>query len=753
MRHPRLALAAAAAAALTAAAFAVPSHSAAQQPAPPAAPAAAAQPNAPAQQVPVKQVVLFSSGVGYFEHFGSVKGNGSTELQFKSQQINDILKSLVLQDLDGGRVSTVTYPSQDPLAKTLASFQVNIASNPTLADLLNQLRGSVVTVKTNDAGTVKGTVLGVEKKKRPIGPKDKPEVVEVSVLNVLSNGANIQSVVLDEVRDIELEDKQLQEELGKALAAVAQARGQDKKPVTINFRGEGERRVRLGYVVETPVWKTSYRLILGDEKKEEEKGAAAAGEKKDGDKPALPGEGKLQGWAIIENQTDSDWNDVQLSLVSGRPISFIQDLYQPLYVPRPVVQPELYASLRPQTYGAGMDKAREVEEFAAERSGLQDNRAAGARLARKAPASPAPAAAPRSSSGTLLGGAAGVAATAAEPADVAKPIDAGSSVESIASAAKVGELFQYTVGSVSLPRQKSAMIPIVADPVQVERLSIYNQSVLPKNPLNGARVRNTTGKHLLQGPVTVLDAGSYAGDARIDDVPPGQERLLSFGIDQQILVDATKNTTESTIQSGKIVKGVLNLTMKDVFTQEYAAESKADHDKTLIIEHPVRQGWKLVMPEKADETTETLYRFKGKVAAGKATKLKLQQEFVRGEVIAISPLDIDALVMYVRNGQIPKAVRDALATALAARQAMAETERQIAERQQRIQQITQEQNRIRDNMKTVDSKSDYYQRLLKKLNEQETSIEKLQGETDELRKTLDKQREDLERSLQNMNVG
>jgi hypothetical protein len=747
MRHPRLALAAAAAAALTAAAIVVvPSHSIAQQPAPAAAaPAAAAQLNAPAQQVPVKQVVLFSSGVGYFEHFGSVKGNGSTELQFKTQQINDILKSLVLQDLDGGRVSTVTYPSQDPLAKTLASFQINIATNPTLADLLNQLRGSVVTVKTNDAGTVKGTVLGVEKKKRPIGPKDKPEVVEVAVINILSNGANIQSVVLDEVRDIELEDKQLQEELGKALAAVAQARGQDKKPVTINFRGEGERRVRLGYVVETPVWKTSYRLILGEERKAGEPAPVPAAPAKDGDKPALPGDGKLQGWAIIENQTDGDWNDVQLSLVSGRPISFIQDLYQPLYVPRPVVQPELYASLRPQTYGAGMDKAKEVEEFA-DRAGVDGLRAEQRmRSARRAPAAtPAPAA-PNSEGYAVLSG---VAA-----AEAAKPIDASSSVESIASAAKVGELFQYTVGSVSLPRQKSAMIPIVTDPVQVERLSIYNQSVLPKNPLNGARVRNTTGKHLLQGPVTVLEAGGYAGDARIDDVPPGQERLLSYGIDQQLLVDATKNTTESTIQAGKIVKGVLHLTMKDVFSQDYAAESKADKDKTLIIEHPVRQGWKLVAPEKADETTETLYRFKGKVAAGKATKLTVKQEFVRGEVIAISPLEIDALTMYARNGQIPKEVRDALTGALAARQAMAETERQIVERQQRIQQITQEQNRIRDNMKTVDQKSDYYQRLLKKLNEQETSIEKLQGETDELRTKLDKQREELERSLQNMNIG
>src|SRR5205814_7408886 len=113
--------------------------------------------------------------------------------------------------------------------------------------------------------------------------------------------------------------------------------------------------VRIGYVVETPIWKTSYRLVLPGE------GADAAGNK---DKP------KLLGWAIVENQTDNDWSNVQLSLVSGRPISFIQDLYRPLYVPRPVVQPELYASLRPQTYDAGMAGALGDKAGAEARDGL-----------------------------------------------------------------------------------------------------------------------------------------------------------------------------------------------------------------------------------------------------------------------------------------------------------------------------------------------------------------------------------------------
>src|SRR3954469_11553878 len=212
--------------------------------------------------VPVKAVVLFSSGVGYFEHFGTVRGDGSTELRFKTQQINDILKSLILQDLDGGKVNTITYPSQDPIAKTLRSFQVDITANPPLADLLNQLRGAKVSLKFADQ-SLTGTILGVERKQKPIGTD---KVIERPALNLLT-GASIKSVYIEDVQELTLDDPQLQEELTKALGALAAARDQDKKPVQISFTGQGERRVRLGYVVETPVWKTSYRLILPSDPK------------------------------------------------------------------------------------------------------------------------------------------------------------------------------------------------------------------------------------------------------------------------------------------------------------------------------------------------------------------------------------------------------------------------------------------------------------------------------------------------------
>ncbi len=154
-----------------------------------AAPADAApgtQPAAQQAEVPVRQVVLFSSGVGYFEHYGMVNGTGDTELRFKTQQINDILKSLVLEDLDKGRVTTITYPSQDPIAKTLRSFQIDITSNPSLGELLNQLRGAKVKLLVSGQ-QVEGTILGLEKKQKPVGDKS---TIDVWVLNLI-NGADL----------------------------------------------------------------------------------------------------------------------------------------------------------------------------------------------------------------------------------------------------------------------------------------------------------------------------------------------------------------------------------------------------------------------------------------------------------------------------------------------------------------------------------------------------------------------------------
>jgi hypothetical protein len=492
----------------------------------------------------------------------------------------------------------------------------------------------------------------------------------------------------------------------------------------IGFIGQGERRVRIGYVVETPIWKTSYRLILDGKV------------------------GKLQGWAIVENQTDSDWNNVQLSLVSGRPISFVMDLYQPLYIPRPVIVPELYASLRPQRYEQGMEEGKVPEAFAANAPRQIQSQAVANSELRDQLQSRRQALAGRGG----RGGGGGADAPQFQLKATEGWLDPTASVSTVASATNIGELFQYTVGNVTLARQKSAMLPIVTSDVEIERLSIYNASVLPKNPLNGARLKNTTKDHLLQGPITVIDANSYAGDARIDDLPPGQERLLSYGIDLQLLVDNTKNAEEVSILTGKITKGILDISRKHLATRDYLADNKSDQDKALIIEHPLRQGWKLVETDKPTETTPTVYRFKGSVAAKKSSKLTVKEEITNSETIAILPTDTETLGVYSRTGEIPKNVRDALARAIQLKQAVVDTERQISAHAQQLAEITQEQGRIRENMRTIERNSQLYTRLLTKLNDQESQIEKLQSERDDLTKKRDGQRKELEDYVGNLNV-
>jgi len=545
-----------------------------------------------------------------------------------------------------------------------------------------------------------GTILGVESRRKAASVG---EPLVVPTLDLLSAGT-IRAVELPSVSGLSLDDPQLQEELTKALAALVQARDQDRKPVTVDFSGTGERRVRIGYIVEAPVWKTSYRLLLGER------------------------HNQLQGWAIVENQTESDWNDVSLSLVSGRPISFVMNLYQPLYATRPTVVPRLFAALHPPLYENGV--STHMDSVAMRTAGVY-----GATVGN-------PAVRIRGANSLALSEVV-VTGVGGEDEETVRPV---------AEATDLGQLFEYSVGNVTLPRQKSAMLPIIADSVGIERVSIFNSSVLPRQALTGVRLTNSTGKLLLQGPVTVIDHDTYAGDARINDVPAGEQRLLSFGVDLQLTVDVTQDDHVDRLMTGRIVKGVLELETRQRYTRAYLARNGSAHDKTLVIEHPRRPGFQLVDTQKPVELLPNLYRFQGVVPANKVATLTVREEFTSSSAIALLGADTGPLLAYARSADIPRAVRDALERAVQLRQALSETERQINDRNQQLAQITQEQARIREDMKTVAASTPYYSRLLAKLNDQESAIEKLQREREELINRRDTQRRDLNEYLSNLEV-
>ena len=269
------------------------------------------------------------------------------------------------------------------------------------------------------------------------------------------------------------------------------------------------------------------------------------------------------------------------------------------------------------------------------------------------------------------------------------------------------------------------------------------------------RLHNNTPdkKHLLQGPVTVFDAGGYAGDARLDDVPPGETRLLSYGVDLQTEATARSLNDQQAIQTGRIVKGVLELTRKIVSAKEYTLDNKSDHDKNYVVEHPLRIGWKLVDTPAPYQTTDKAYRFALSAAAGKKETLTVHEENIQGQTIELVSSRLEDTQLYSRTGEIPAPVRESLLKAAALKHEVADTQGQINEREAQIKALDADQNRIRENLRTVGKTGDFATRQMKKLDDQETRIDGLRTEIDELHTTLDQKQRALSDYLAGLNVG
>jgi len=687
----------------------------------------AATPAADKSPVPLEKIVLFNSGVGFFERGGKVTGDAKLELKFKADDINDLLKSMVLQDLGGGKISTVTYQSRDPVTRTLKTFSIDLTTNPSLAQLLGQIRGERIEIEA--ASPMTGVIVGLETRKEAVG---KDQVVEKEYLNLLTDDG-LRSVALESVGRIRLADPKLDAELRQALAVLALGHATDKKTVTLNFTGDGEREVRVGYIQESPIWKTSYRLVLDDK-----------------DKPFL------QGWAIVENTTEEDWNDVALTLVSGRPISFLMDLYQPLYVQRPLVKPELYASLGPVTYGQDMGAADKEFAGTAARPLVEGFGADFNRIATRS-----------------RGGVGGPEAKLEDgPVDELRALVAGGSsfrdasrnvstsagqivseLASVAKADNVGELFQYAIATpVDLPRQQSAMLPIVNEAVEAEKISIYNQAVQAKHPLNGLRLKNTTDLHLMQGPITVFDDGAYAGDAKIEDLQPGTERLVSYALDLDVEVAPESKTEPENLRTASIFKGTLRTQHDQTRQQKYVAKNSAKAARDLLIEYPYDANWMLVAPKEPSEKTRDTYRFALKAEPGKPAELVIDEKRTIHQEFAITNFDDPTLFFYINAPQVSEKVKAALQEVVRRKTEIQQIANQRGQLEQQIQVINQEQERIRQNMAQLGRDTDLYRRYVKKFGEQEDQVEKLRGEIVKLQADETTKRQALDQYLIGLEV-
>ena len=632
------------------------------------------------KNLPLKKVTLYSSGVACYEHEGRLSGSGNAEFLFTAAQINDVLKSLVVTDPAAKTVS-VEYQSEDTLRKTLESLKVNLSAAPTLYDLLKSQKGAELEVFAPHKIT--GKIISADKNLS----RENGDGFSLS----LAANDGIHVIPFSDIQTFKFTDEKRNEDLNTALDLMLDASAKNRTKLGIRIGAQGSRNVKISYVMEAPVWKASYRLDMGKNK-------------------AL-----FQAWAIVDNSTDSDWNDVKLTLTTGRPVGFRQNLYAPYYTYRPELPLAIAQSARAETFASGTEmaqyeKAAVPQAFSSRKMMLKEASSVYNQYDEEAEE------------------AAGIEGEV--PSYFAGPNPAGSTA---------GQMFAFTSAEpVKLGRQKSMMMPLTLSTLPAEKFSVfssfssipYGVSVHPKFCI---RIENTSGLKLPAGPVTVFDGGEYAGDALLEFLGENEKRLIAYGDD--IEVSGTKSESVlRNIESVKIAGGILNVSYRQIQTSTYTVKNTDKKERTVIIEHAKKAGFDLATKAALEETTAGKYRFKLKAAGASTAELKVEESRTYGETRKILDMSSESFVAYTTNAEMPEKVKKAFEAIIKEREKVLASQKVLADLQNRQTELVREQERVRKNLEALGTESaegkDFLAKLLKLENELDASKTKLAAAAD-----------------------
>jgi hypothetical protein len=647
--------------------------------------------------LPVTRVVLYKHGVGYFEREGAVDGDAAVALTFKQAEVSDVLKSLTVLDLDGGRVAAVSYDSTKPLEQLLAEVALSIPDDGSLLGLLPQLKGARVSVAAVD-GTTEGVVLGVDKERR----QTEDGVVEIGLLSVLTDAGEVRTFDLHRTDGLRLLDAGVRRDLDYYLRTVLSAKKKDARTFTFFAQGTGHRRLRMSYVLEAPVWKATYRIILGEE-----------------NQPPL-----IQGWAVVDNTSDEDWENVQLALVAGLPVSFVHDLYTPRYIKRPVVAVKETTGVLPPEVEAGMT----------------------AELAYAVPMAAA-AASDREEEAFLIGG-----AGRAQSRGVALRRKAmESSTPAQVRERKLGDLFEYHIEHpVSIRRNQSALAPIVLRAFDGRPVLLYNQRTRAENPMRCVEFKNTTGLTLEGGPVTVLEGGSYVGEAMLDTLKPDEDRLIPYAVELGVHVLGNVESHQEEVR--RVVIRDRRLTTHRGLVQQttYMLHNKSDVEQTVYLEHPRTAEWQLFDTPEPREVTENYWRFRSALPAKQVTRFVVRQRTTVQQSQDFSELRPDQLAYWLEQKYVDKKTEKALRQVIDAQRKLAAAEESVKALREEGEAIHAEQKRIRENLQALGDRSGEKQlreRFVRTLDGQEDRLEQIAKEIKQRTAERDQGREQLNELL------
>ncbi len=664
------------------------------------------------QELVLRRVMLSTGGVGYFEYDAEVNGDATLSLPVDMEAVDDVLKSIIVFD-DRGRVGIARLPGRDALDHRFRSLPFDIDDLESMVHLLDALKGE--TIRVSGGQSLEGQILGV----RPdvVRLPDDLGTVTRHRVSVMTD-AGIRHFVLEDVADVAFANPTLARQVQGALTDIATMRAGDARTIAIDSRGEGRRRVVVGFVAPVPLWKSTYRLSVARE----------------GGSSDLA---RLFGWAVLENMTGHDWHDVELTVASGNPVTFRQALYETYYVARPNVPVEVAGRILPVPDSGGIAYAD--DEFRRKRAELM----------------PEPGVAMERSA--VMAEGARLESLESDVMAMAAPPAIAQAAVGVSPEQGAGQVVFRVQTPVNVAAGQSVIVPVVEATLSGGLVSVYQPMTEPRHPLVSVDLVNELETGLPAGAVTLYQRGaagtvSYVGDARLSPLPAGDSRLLSFAVDEAVRIDREERS-QQTIVSGKISRGVLSLLRRERATTSYRIKAPTTEDRQLLIEHRRRPGWDLISPAGDDVTiTDMAYRLPYALRAGEDIKVDVVLARPLTERLSLLDLNDRQVRAFAQATELGAPVRRAFEQIAVLRAEIDSLAENLDNLEAERTEIYADQDRLRDNLNRVPRGEDLHRRYLSKLSDQEDRLEGLEVEHSKLRRALADAEEALKDYVQSLEL-
>jgi hypothetical protein len=670
--------------------------------------ASQANPSAPmpavssVKDLPVRQVVLYKNGIGYFEHAGTVTGNQRVAIDFTSEQLNDVLQSLTALDSKDGKVSAVSYNSTLPIDQQLKTLALGLQDYPPTVAVYHALRGQRVEV-TGAGAPLTGRLVNIEFRKET--DKNGATSDDHHFLIVETDSGALRTAELTDAVSVRMLDPSLQKQFADYLGIIASTQNQQVRHLTLEDRGDGQRELHISYISGVPVWKSTYRIVFP----------------RDATDHAI-----LQGWAVVDNTIGSDWDNVQLSLVAGAPQSFIQPLSQPLYLRRPEIAISTTAMTTPQTH--------EAAELKQPLAAMQSTE-----VAVDAAAPPVSFGVAGMASGVVGGLVSGSGngygpGTGSNVGGGLYRAGGGGGVFAATKAIQEGDVstntfddyFQYSLAQpVTIHKNESAMVPILQENLPAERVTLWshNEAI----PFRAIWLENTSKLTLDRGSFSIFESGVFAGQGLLDPIHPGEKRLLSYAADQAVRVRPHPETSKREIRSVRIsARGIIRKVYAAESRMSYQAINSAEDARVVVIEVPRSPNRNLSSESKAAETSPGLCRFRLPVPAHQSATVLVADEGPDYENWQINE-DADQVNSLRELGEEVPAIADKLKPIYTAQQQIDEMKTQIQALEEKTKSLTGDEARARENLTALKG-NDAAKRFVEELNQAEDSLQSTRKE-------------------------